>query len=91
MFHFRHFSLFPSHEIQLLVVWLLYQGLAGNSAVIGILGYGGMLATSGAMSIGDITSFLMYATYVAYSVGGLSSFYTELMKVRTRGKTCCHI
>lgn len=32
------------------------------------------------LSIGALTSFLMYAAYSAISIGGLSSFYTELNK-----------
>lgn len=30
--------------------------------------------------MGNLTSFLLYAAYVGISIGGLSSFYTELNK-----------
>lgn len=32
------------------------------------------------LTIGSLTSFLMYAFYVGISFGGLSSFYSELNK-----------
>ena len=35
---------------------------------------------SGALSVGDLTSFLMYTAYAGGSLFGLSSFYSELMK-----------
>lgn len=34
----------------------------------------------GEISIGDLTSFLMYTVYAGSSISGLSSFYSELMK-----------
>jgi putative ABC transport system ATP-binding protein len=38
------------------------------------------MVRSGAISIGDLTSFLMYAGYAGSSLFGLSAFYSELMK-----------
>lgn len=38
------------------------------------------MVNSGALSIGDLTSFLMYTAYAGSSMFGLSSFYSELMK-----------
>lgn len=38
------------------------------------------MVQSGAISIGDLTSFLMYTAYAGSSMFGLSSFYSELMK-----------
>lgn len=38
-----------------------------------------MMADS-AMSVGQLTSFLMYAVYVTISVGGMTSFYSELIR-----------
>ncbi|VVC95380.1 unnamed protein product [Leptidea sinapis] len=32
------------------------------------------------LTVGNLTSFLLYAAYVGISIGGLSSFYTELNK-----------
>lgn len=38
------------------------------------------MVKSGVISIGDLTSFLMYTAYAGSSLFGLSSFYSELMK-----------
>ena len=38
------------------------------------------MVKSGAISVGDLTSFLMYTAYAGSSLFGLSSFYSELMK-----------
>ena len=38
------------------------------------------MVSSGAITIGDLTSFLMYTAYAGSSMFGLSSFYSELMK-----------
>lgn len=38
-----------------------------------------MVATE-ELTVGNLTSFLLYAAYVGISIGGLSSFYTELNK-----------
>ena len=42
--------------------------------------YGGTLVASEQMTIGGLTSFLLYAGYTAISIGGLSNFYSELNK-----------
>ena len=55
-------------------------GLAGNITVLIILWVGGGMVKTGAISIGDLTSFLMYTVYAGSSLFGLSSFYSELMK-----------
>lgn len=41
---------------------------------------GGNLVSEGQMTIGALTSFILYAGYTAISLGGLSNFYTELNK-----------
>lgn len=38
------------------------------------------MVQSGAISIGELTSFLMYTAYAGSSMFGMSSFYSELMK-----------
>jgi putative ABC transport system ATP-binding protein len=56
------------------------SGLAGNMTILALLYAGGGMVKSGAISIGDLTSFLMYTAYAGSSLFGLSSFYSELMK-----------
>lgn len=56
------------------------SGLAGNMTILSLLYVGGGMVSNGAISIGDLTSFLMYTAYAGSSLFGLSSFYSELMK-----------
>ncbi|XP_021564809.1 ATP-binding cassette sub-family B member 10, mitochondrial isoform X3 [Carlito syrichta] len=55
-------------------------GLSGNLIVLAVLYKGGLLMGSAHMTMGELSSFLMYAFWVGVSIGGLSSFYSELMK-----------
>ncbi|KAL2007705.1 hypothetical protein VTN00DRAFT_7687 [Thermoascus crustaceus] len=55
-------------------------GLMGNMTILALLYVGGGMVQSGSISIGDLTSFLMYTAYAGSSMFGLSSFYSELMK-----------
>lgn len=38
------------------------------------------MVTTQSITIGNLSSFLLYAAYIGVSVGGLSSFYSELNK-----------
>ncbi|KAM0517811.1 hypothetical protein ACHAPE_004789 [Trichoderma viride] len=55
-------------------------GWAGNMTLLAMLVVGGNLVRSGAMSLGDLTSFMMYTAFAGSSLFGLSGFYSELMK-----------
>ncbi|XP_042624846.1 ATP-binding cassette sub-family B member 10, mitochondrial-like [Cyprinus carpio] len=55
-------------------------GLSGNVIILSVLYKGGLLMASEAMTIGQLSSFLMYAFWVGISIAGFSSFYSELMK-----------
>ncbi|KAJ1710134.1 ABC multidrug transporter Mdr2 [Aspergillus flavus] len=55
-------------------------GFMGNMTILALLYVGGGMVRSGAISIGELTSFLMYTAYAGSSMFGLSSFYSELMK-----------
>ena len=55
-------------------------GFMGNMTILALLYVGGGMVKSGSISIGDLTSFLMYTAYAGSSMFGLSSFYSELMK-----------
>ncbi|KAJ2008370.1 ATP-binding cassette permease mdl1 [Coemansia thaxteri] len=56
------------------------NGLAGNLAILAFLGFGGRMVMSGEISIGDMTSVMLYSAYVGSALSGLSSFYSEIMK-----------
>jgi putative ABC transport system ATP-binding protein len=55
-------------------------GWAGNMTILAMLIVGGGYVRSGAMSLGDLTSFMMYTAFAGSSLFGLSGFYSELMK-----------
>ncbi|QLQ78737.1 hypothetical protein HG537_0B00860 [Torulaspora globosa] len=55
-------------------------GLVGNTALLALLVVGSNMIQSGSMTVGDLSSFMMYAVYTGSSMFGLSSFYSELMK-----------
>lgn len=55
-------------------------GFTGNFIVISVLYYGGNLVITDSLSIGELTSFVLYTAYTAISINGISTFYTELNK-----------
>jgi putative ABC transport system ATP-binding protein len=56
------------------------SGLMGNMTVLALLYVGSGMVSSGAISLGELSSFLMYTAYAGSSMFGLSGFYSELMK-----------
>ncbi|KAJ2895200.1 putative atp-dependent permease mdl2 protein [Zalerion maritima] len=55
-------------------------GWAGNMTILALLVSGGGLVKSGAISLGDLTSFMMYTAFAGGSLFGVSGFYSELMR-----------
>lgn len=55
-------------------------GLSGNIMILSVLYKGGLLMASQHMTVGELSSFLLYTFWVGISIAGLSSFYSELMK-----------
>jgi ABC-type multidrug transport system fused ATPase/permease subunit len=53
---------------------------AANVGLIAVLWYGGGLISTGELSAGDLTAFLMYSLYTGFNIGNLSSTYTELRR-----------
>ncbi len=61
-------------------VYGLFQGLAGFAAYAAIaivLWYGGRLVIDEQMSVGDLTSFMLYTLFLAFALGGLSQLYGD--------------
>ncbi|KAJ1921718.1 ATP-binding cassette permease mdl1 [Mycoemilia scoparia] len=56
------------------------NGLLGNLAILGFLGFGGRMVLRNEISVGELTSFMLYTAYVGGSLAGLTSFYSEIMK-----------
>ncbi|KAI9799969.1 MAG: multidrug-resistance transporter mdr2 [Sarcosagium campestre] len=55
-------------------------GFMGNMTILALLYSGSSMVQSGVISIGELTSFLMYTVYAGTSLFGISGFYSELMK-----------
>ncbi|CAE6346976.1 unnamed protein product [Rhizoctonia solani] len=67
-------------EARAAAVFFGATGWSGNVVVLGLLAYGGNLVSRGHISVGDLTSLLMYTAYVGGSLSMLSSFFSSLMK-----------
>lgn len=70
------------------VVGLFFGGLnaASTLSVIVVVIYGATLTINGAMTPGDLTSFILYSLTVGQSVSGLSGLYTVAMKAAGASK-----
>jgi ABC transporter fused permease/ATP-binding protein len=53
---------------------------AGYGSIALVLWYGGRLMAEGRMSVGDLTSFLLYTAAVALSVNSLGDVWADLMR-----------
>lgn len=56
------------------VLFSLFAGIAG------VIWYGGSLVRSGAMSMGDLTSFIIYATFVAGALGSFAELFAQVQR-----------
>lgn len=55
-------------------------GFVGNVSLLALLMTGTSMIQTGLITVGDLSSFMMYAVYTGSSMFGLSNFYSELMK-----------
>ncbi|KAG8221227.1 P-loop containing nucleoside triphosphate hydrolase protein [Butyriboletus roseoflavus] len=55
-------------------------GWSGNMTVLGLLGYGGTLVSQGAITVGDLTSLLLYTAYVGNGLQMLTGFFSSIMR-----------
>ena len=68
------------HRARLVAVFLAAVSFAGYSAIAAVLWYGGVLLGDGQMSIGELTSFILYTFTVAFSIASLSGLWSEFAK-----------
>ncbi|KAL0955750.1 hypothetical protein HGRIS_001965 [Hohenbuehelia grisea] len=52
-------------------------GWSGNVTLLALLGYGGSLVSHGDISVGDLTSLLLYTVYVGSGLQMLTSFFVR--------------
>jgi ABC-type multidrug transport system fused ATPase/permease subunit len=58
---------------------------AGNIGALAILSFGGALVAAGRMSVGQLTSFVIYTLYISSALGTLSTCYAELKRAEGVG------
>ncbi|KAJ4483582.1 P-loop containing nucleoside triphosphate hydrolase protein [Lentinula aciculospora] len=55
-------------------------GWSGNVTILALLGYGGSLVSQGQITVGDLTSLLLYTVYVGSGLQMLTSFFSSIMR-----------
>ncbi|MGB0648335.1 MAG: ABC transporter ATP-binding protein, partial [Bradymonadia bacterium] len=61
-------------------------GLVGYGAVCGVLWYGGQLYVSKQLSLGELTSFMLYTFTIAFSISALGTVWQSFMKAAGASK-----
>lgn len=61
-------------------VWYGSVGIAANIAMLSVLTYGGNLVIDNQLTVGELTSFLLYSVYVAFALSGTATFYADFMR-----------
>lgn len=54
--------------------------LTGYAFLTSILYYGSHLISTGLLTYGDLSAFLLYAVFCSASISNIQGFYTELMR-----------
>lgn len=54
--------------------------MAGNAAILGVLGMGGTMVLEGTISAGDLTGFVMYSLLLAGNMSSLTGIYSDLVR-----------
>nr|WP_225936929.1 ABC transporter transmembrane domain-containing protein [Myxococcus sp. RHSTA-1-4] len=61
-------------------IFLGATSIAGYGAVAAVLWYGGRLVVAGGLSVGELTSFLIYTMLVAFSFSALAELWGDFMR-----------
>jgi ATP-binding cassette subfamily B protein len=68
------------HRAKIIALFRGMMGFGSYGAVALVLWYGGIMLVEGALTLGELTSFLLYTLTVAFSLAALSSLYEDFMK-----------
>ena len=56
------------------IIFALFGG------IVAVMWYGATLVSEGAMSVGDLVSFVLYTTFIGGSIAGLGDIYSQIQK-----------
>lgn len=56
------------------IIFVLFGG------IVAVIWYGASLVSAGAMSVGDLVSFVLYTTFIGGSIAGLGDIYGQVQK-----------
>jgi ABC-type multidrug transport system fused ATPase/permease subunit len=54
--------------------------LGAHASLVAVMAIGGSQVVAGTLSIGEMSSFLLYSSLMAFNFGGLSSVYSDVMR-----------
>jgi len=55
-------------------------GFAANMAMLSVMTYGGSMVIDQHLSVGELTSFLLYSIYVGFAFSGIANTYSDIMR-----------
>jgi ATP-binding cassette subfamily B protein len=67
-------------RVGVVAAFLGITSLAAYSAVALVLWYGGRLVAAGGMSVGELTSFILYTLIVAFAISALANLWSDFMR-----------
>ncbi|KZT21094.1 hypothetical protein NEOLEDRAFT_1139947 [Neolentinus lepideus HHB14362 ss-1] len=81
-FHQRVLSVLSLQKREAIATAIFFgsTGWSGNVTLLALLGYGGTLVSNGAISVGDLSSLLLYTVYVGSGMQMLTSFFSSIMR-----------
>jgi len=68
------------HRARYNAVFGAIAAFAGYGAISGVLWYGGILLTEDRMTMGELTSFLLYTFTIAFSIAALAGLWQDFMR-----------
>lgn len=68
------------HRASIIAALRGFIGFGGYGAIAAVLWAGGNMLVEGTLSIGELTSFLLYTLTVAFSLGAIAGLYEDFMK-----------
>ena len=68
------------HRARYNAVFGAIAALAGYGAISGVLWYGGILLTEDRLTMGELTSFLLYTFTIAFSIAALAGLWQDFMR-----------